>query len=103
MKKATVADWEDGRSTPTIVQVPVLCAVLGISYDTFFDHSQPKGKRRVQLCHRHRLKRPPEYYQYNWLPVTSNLVLRYNRERCRLSVAEVAMAVGVGEATLAKW
>ncbi|MBQ9324635.1 MAG: helix-turn-helix transcriptional regulator [Clostridia bacterium] len=84
VRPTTVNEWESGRRRPNLMQIPVLCAVLGITYEQFFGVS--RSARRHP---------PKKYIQMTFAPVLSNYVIATVRRKRGLSEEDFAKAIGI--------
>lgn len=92
-----IQKWETGETLPNLLQVPLLCAALQISYDEFFSlPGNPHGRQ-------HRRKHPIPMYQISYLPVMCNHTMQYYRLIHGMSIREVSEKCSVSESVVQKW
>ena len=92
-----IQKWEAGETLPNLMQVPLLCAALHLSYDDFFS-LQGKTKRR-----QHRKNQTLPMYQISYFPVMCNVTMQYYRRLRKLSVQDFAERCSVSETLVQKW
>lgn len=90
-----VSDWENGTVRPTLMQVPMVCYALSMSYEAFFGSSRKgaKGKKRA----------PAGCWQCSLLPAMYRYVIRQHRTARGLTLQEFAKQTGVSSAAAEKW
>lgn len=74
-----IREWEDGVSRPTLMQVPMLCCALELSYEAFFGVSRKAARRRKRA--------PAGCWQCSLLPAMYRFVIREGRQRKHLPQA----------------
>ena len=92
-----IQKWESGEKQPNLMQVPLLCAALQLSYDDFFSlHRKPQRRQ-----HRKVTKLP--MYQISYLPVMCNHTMQYYRKLRKMTIQEFAHRCSVSETIVQKW
>ena len=92
-----IQKWESGDTLPNLMQVPLLCAALHMSYESFFSiQGRSRGRQ-----HRHATNIP--MYQISYLPVMCNHTMQHYRLSSHMSLQEFAEKCSVSEKTAAKW
>ena len=87
--------WENGEALPSLMQVPMLCGALGLSYEAFFGNTRKPARGRKRA--------PKGCWQCSLLPAMYRYVICDRRVRKGLTQQELARRAGASPLMVEKW